>query len=241
MENLAFPSFNLCKNMFDLSQQYIAVLDISSRFVYLNNRHADVIGYQAKEEALGISYHEFKCNAVENHQLFTRQDVEVLSLKKSIIFLSYYCLHNNIWRLLYGEKSPILNQEGEAINIFSATQDITSANLIDLSRFLVNDNQLNTKKIKQKSFTYYISKDEDSFAISKKEQEVLFFFIRGKNAQEISNILSRSKRTIEMHIEVLKEKLQVFTKSQLIEKAIMLGYMTKIPETLLAQCKLASS
>ncbi len=242
MENASpAPLYSIYKNIFDLSHQYIGILDSNSRFVYINKRHAEIVGYKTSEEALGTSYNQFKCDAGENHHIFREQDLEVLTSAKPVTFLSYYCLNNNTWRLLYGEKSAILNQSGQVANIFSTTQDITTANLVDLSRFLIQNSEISSKKIEQKSFTYYILKDTDNFDISKKEQEVLFFFIRGKSAQEISQILCRSRRTIEMHIDTLKTKLQVLTKSQLVEKAIMLGYITKIPDTLLTQYKLAFS
>ncbi len=236
--SLSASLYYLYKNIFDCSNQYIGILDTHSQFTYLNKKYADVIGYKSTEDALGTSYNQFKCQAVEKSNIFREQDIEVLTTTKPLTFLSYHRYRDDAWRLLYGEKSSILNEEKKLVGIFSTAQDITISNLVDISRFLIQDAEKNFGKIEQKAFTYYISKENDSFDISIKEQEVLFYFIRGKSAVEISTILCRSKRTVEMHIETLKEKLHVMTKSQLIEKSIIHGYMAKIPESLFINSKL---
>jgi DNA-binding CsgD family transcriptional regulator len=88
-----------------------------------------------------------------------------------------------------------------------------------------------TSKIKHQSFIYYINPINNKYSISRKELEILFYFIRGKTASEIALILNRSKRTIDMHIESIKNKFVVENKSHLIEKAMIEGYMNLLPET----------
>ena len=51
--------------------------------------------------------------------------------------------------------------------------------------------------------------------------------------QDIANIMCRAKRTIDVHIESIKFKFSVENKSHLIEKAMIEGYMTMIPQHLL--------
>lgn len=79
-----------------------------------------------------------------------------------------------------------------------------------LSRFFQNNN------------TSLISKEKNILILSKKEKTCLFYLVQGKSAEEIAIILSRSKRTVEGHIENIKQKLNCSKISQL---AYMLGKM----------------
>jgi DNA-binding CsgD family transcriptional regulator len=56
--------------------------------------------------------------------------------------------------------------------------------------------------------------------LSPREQTCLYYYIHGKSPREISSILFLSKRTIEQHMENIKIKLNVLTKSELIEKVL---------------------
>jgi DNA-binding NarL/FixJ family response regulator len=68
--------------------------------------------------------------------------------------------------------------------------------------------------------------------LTARQQEVLFFIIRGKSARQIGTILNLSTRTIESHIENMKAHFLVKSKSELIAKSIMNGYANFMPKTL---------
>jgi len=213
----------------------MGILDLNSNFISLNEEYANVIGYPTTYEALGLSYNAFKGDAAEKSEIFREQDLGVLKTHAPLIFLSYHRYYKGSWRLLYGEKTCIFDDDHHPVGIFSHAKDITEAKLIDVSRFLLRaglqKNHLG--KITQQPFTYYITQDNDRFMLSRKEKEILFYFIRGKTAQEIADIFCRAKRTIDMQIESIKNKFTVSNKSSLIEKAIFEGYMNTIPESLL--------
>ena len=59
-----------------------------------------------------------------------------------------------------------------------------------------------------------------NFKLTKRENTCLFYMVRGKTAKEIAGLLFISKRTVEKHIEHIKNKFNCTTKSQLIEKVI---------------------
>lgn len=61
--------------------------------------------------------------------------------------------------------------------------------------------------------------------LSKRQDEILRFIIHGKTIKEISKILQLSPRTIGHYFETVKMKLNVSTKSELINKAIDMGYI----------------
>ncbi|MES2204715.1 MAG: LuxR C-terminal-related transcriptional regulator [Pseudomonadota bacterium] len=225
----------LHRDVLNYSNAYVAILDNDSKFISLNNKYAKVIGYQDPGQVLGLSYDRFKCEAAEKACVFRDQDISVLTTHEPLFFLSYHRYSDDDWHLLHGEKTCVFNHEKKVIGTFSKSTDITESGFVDISRFLLKNSKKHFGKMAKEAFTFYITQEKDIFNLSRKEQEVLFYFIRGKTSQEIAQILSRSKHTIDMHVESIKNKLDVLNKSQLIEKAIIEGYMNKIPETLLRE------
>ncbi len=61
--------------------------------------------------------------------------------------------------------------------------------------------------------------------ITEKEAECLYWLSEGKTSDEIGIILDRSNRTVEKHIEHIKEKLNCYTKSDLMK--LCLSYNIK--------------
>ena len=77
---------------------------------------------------------------------------------------------------------------------------------------------------------YYIKRKLDTFQLTERESECLFYLLRGKSTKFIANILNISCRTIEFHIDNIKAKFSCRSKSELICTAMQKGYMTIIPD-----------
>lgn len=210
----------------------IAIMDTNSKIVCVNKPFNQIVGFKNPEYAYGLSYEDFHGEACEFADIFIQQDQKVLATQSSLTYVSYHQYAEGKWRLLYGEKNVILDKQQNIAGLFIRSKDITDHQLFDISRFLIHEQNNKFAKLQKKAFTYYINQQDLACILSKKEQEVLFYFIRGKTAQDIADILCRSKRTIEMHLESIKEKFQVPNKAALIEKAIVDGFMNVIPQSI---------
>ena len=71
--------------------------------------------------------------------------------------------------------------------------------------------------------------------LSERGADVFFYLIYGNTGKETACKLGISFRTIECHIDTLKQKFQCDRKSALIEKAINLGYLNFLPSNLINQ------
>lgn len=60
-------------------------------------------------------------------------------------------------------------------------------------------------------------------ALSKREQQCLGWIARGKSSWEMAQIMAISERTVNFHIENVKRKLDVRSRSQLVYNAAVLG------------------
>lgn len=200
------------------------VMSVDSKYIRVSDNALSLIGYKDQDQIFETDYADMPCQAAESAEKFKKEDQ--LALSQEIKILSYHHFNDN-WNILLGHKKPII-QEGEAIGTLANFIDITQSNIIDLSRFLFQNN----RKIKKKQFSYIIQNTSEFHGLTKKEQECLFFFIRGHTYGEISKILQIAITTVQTHIEHIKQKFNVKTRSQLIEKAVHLGFLGIIPESL---------
>ncbi len=77
--------------------------------------------------------------------------------------------------------------------------------------------------------SYEIINQDMKFDLTSRELECLFYTLRGMTAKSVARKLNISPKTVEFHLENLKDKFNCRTKSELIAKAIDLGYLDKIP------------
>lgn len=68
------------------------------------------------------------------------------------------------------------------------------------------------------------------YHLTKREFETLYYLIRHFNSKEIAKILEISHRTVESHIQSIKNKLKVTSVTQIVQFAIAHGYTKPIPE-----------
>lgn len=229
MNIIKFLTDNLLNSMND----YVSVLDNECNFIQVNHIQMNIMGYQSNIDILGRSYHQFKGISTSVAETFLEEDKALLKKNKPLRYLSYREYSDGKWHLLLGDKSCILDNENQVAGIFSQAKDITNDNLIDFSRFMFDENEKYAKKPNNSGFDYIISHENDIGGLSKKEMVVLFYFLRGKSAREIANIICRSEKTINFHLETIKSKFNVNSKSSLIEKAIYNGFMNILPSEIL--------
>lgn len=212
---------------------YACILDKNSNIILMNDKHIAIIGQKDKKNVLGYGYECYR--GVQDCALesFYAQDKCLIEQKKTLRFLSYRLYADKKWHLLIGSKSCFFDKNGEAVEIFSESKDITNYKLVDISRFVYASCYVGTKKSNFNGFELIIKDDQDDVGLTQKECIILFFLLRGKSFREISELISRSEKTVTFHIENMKVKFNVSSKSSLIEKAICLGYMNMLPQALI--------
>ncbi len=114
---------------------------------------------------------------------------------------------------------------------------LTHTNVVDNLAALEISNLLDLKRFNYNEGTIKSAKFFAEIKLSIREEECLFYFIRGKSVKMIGLLLDISSRTVEKHIESLKQKFSCKYKSDLIDKAFELGYLYHIPNSLLSKIK----
>lgn len=199
--------------------------DMQFVFTSINKEFARLLGFQSPEEALGKSDFEIPCAYSEYADIFRANDKQVIAGNATVKFIEIQQMANLDWKILFVVKSPSLEEnkivgtEGYCIDIteifsqFSLINEITGSNHLTPKTVLLD------------------SKIED-ISLTPRQSECLFFLLRGKTAKEIGKIINLSYKTIEYHIDLLKDKFQCQNKKTLIEKAIAQGFLNTLPTCL---------
>ena len=77
-------------------------------------------------------------------------------------------------------------------------------------------------------YRYYLNKTKP-FQLTAREAEILFYLTRGKSTKVIANIIRRSARTVDHHIERIREKFGCASRTELVSMAIKYGCMDMLP------------
>lgn len=148
--------------------------------------------------------------AIEVHQ----NSLEVIS-KRHQKQIEEIVLVNGVWKHFLSCKNPLFDSHGNVVGLAGASIEVSKNCQTKIVETYL-------EKI-EKIITFNSNKSFPKLA--KREIECLYFMIRGMTAKQIGKLLNLSFRTIETYIENMKLKLNCCNRSELIGKAIDLGYI----------------
>ena len=94
---------------------------------------------------------------------------------------------------------------------------------------MIRKNKLYISNIMSEQMVHFVvndswSQNDESVVLSKREQEVVKFFAKGKSCKEIAELLSISHYTVRNHITRIKQKLAVKKDIDIVKYALRRGY-----------------
>ena len=200
--------------------------DLNSKYLHISKRFCNYLGWKDKSY-YGKTDYDIPCRACEYADGFIEFDKKVLVSGNNLITLDVMPYADG-WRVFMLEKKLLEDKTGVSGNAI----DITNTPLFSPA-ILLHSNNCKYTDVFEKPTSYILSEEHAPLPITKQQQICLFYLVRGKSAKEIAHILGKSARTIEKHITQLKEKLECYSKSQLIEKAIDSGFFFYIPKQII--------
>lgn len=208
----------------------LAAKNQDSVYLAVSQEVADIVGWKDAQRSIGKSDYDLSCGAVENASQMINLDRQVFQKKKKMVSLEVH-QYKTGWKSLLAERNPFKSRNLDAFQLLTYSVDITNSALANNSIVLSKID----KKIVPKTSTYILTSDYISLPLTERQQICLFLLIRGKTAKNIASILNISIKTIEEHTAKIKQKMNCFSKSQLIEKAIDNGFLFYIPQQILHQ------
>lgn len=209
-------------------------VDLNSKFKYVNQAYCNLVGVENPESLIGRSVADLPCRASEQADLFWNEDKKVLQTRKNCTFLNITQLANDEWKVITLEKTPIVNLDQEVGSILFK---IDEKNNMFMKSYGLQLQKAVNKQIQAYDVapSTFIISPADASRLTEKEQECLFYLLLGKTYKEIAETQSVSQRTIIDHIERLKMKFNCQSKSELIGRAIELGFNYHIPSSIFNQ------
>jgi DNA-binding CsgD family transcriptional regulator len=204
--------------------------NLDSTFISMSHDFARLLGWKSEHDCPGKTDYDIPCQASEFAHEFVKMDKQVFETGKRLLALDVqnYSAGRG---LVLSEKNPVKDQNGKIVAFFHPCIDVTKVSIFRAYACLHQfDSKFTGNTFKQTS--YILTKAHSPLPLTDKQENVLFLLVRGKTSKEIANILHISPRTVECHIDALKNKLKCLYKSDLIEKAIDNGFLYYVPEDL---------
>lgn len=217
--------------MIDRTPGICACKDESSTFLYANHAFKQLYGLDPEQDVRGLTDYDLPHEAASNADAFRQQDKHVIKRQISITTLNVHRFQGESRAFLVCKK-PFADSESKIRGVWFQGIEITMANagaMASAQGGLLHKH-VAISGLSQGSFV--IADSDSNLDMTTRESEVLYFLLRGGTAKRIANALSISTRTAEQYIDALKNKFGVRTKSDLIERAISMGYWYFAPNSL---------
>jgi len=205
--------------------------DINSRYLMGNKNTAQLFGFSNEEELIGITDREIRCKAAEYADLFIKQDKKVLEDQIPYAVLDIHPYVDDQIKTLLINKSLLISHDKKIIGISCHCIEVNNLILNEITKYLgkLDPVTASGRWVSKKAANYYLNSQYPNLHLTNRQSECLFHLIRGRSAKEIARVLKLSVRTVESHIEDIKNKMDCCHKSEIVEKAIEKGFVEIIP------------
>ncbi len=211
----------------------ISFVDLQDRYTVVTDRVARLCGFRTAAAMIGRKDQELKCAVAKRAPQFQEENHSVIDRRAPKVFMDIAGPYaDDQFYVIYYERVPLFDAVNEVKGVATFAHFYSPDQFQKLSHFLF----LSSKKYLDngEEARYLLTEaQDDELNLTQREMECLYFILRGKTAAEMGRILNISIKTIEFHMTNLKDKFRVFSKSSLIEKALHLGYLFRIPKSLI--------
>ncbi|MEM1244541.1 MAG: LuxR C-terminal-related transcriptional regulator [Pseudomonadota bacterium] len=200
---------------------YVFWKDNQSTYLGSNQYFAKAAGFNHPDELIGLKDTDLPwCELAAQMSHADR-----LAIDQPQMILEIPLIADASCPLVITQKKPLYDHNTLIGMIGFSFVNQTKSILAELSRLIGN-----LKNYKDQNF---LVQNDSNSKLTRRQQECLYYLLRGNTIREIAKNLNLSARTIETHMVHIKNIFAVRTKSQLIEKAIEQGYLNCIPRSLL--------
>jgi len=210
----------------DLSHRMAGIIsekDINSTITACNDVFLKYAGVANEDKILGYTDHDFPWH--DYAKLYRIHELDALSGNHYSTIIPFKDYTDNELIFLH-TKVQKHDHAGNVIGIQCQAIEILNPDTIKLTKLLEKYSPATQKR-------YCIGAPLATLPkLSPIEQEILFYLVRNKPLNAIANILISSTRKIEYYINKLKQKFDCHSKNELIDLAIMKGYLEVLPISL---------
>jgi len=201
----------------------IGIKDLNSVYLGGNDLLAAYMGYDNCHDIIGATDHDINSSMVALADNFITQDKKALA-NDITQHLDMGIYPDGQFRAAVSTKKKLTDDNESIIGTIFYRVDLHYSQLSKIKE---------TIDIKTRPRYYHIGTPDINIHFSEREQEVIYYLLRGYTAKETGHKIYLSPKTIEYHIAQLKNKCHCNSKSSLIEKLIDLGLLYMIPSAII--------
>jgi len=217
------------ENIYSLAEQYSHIISqlpglfllksCDSKYFGFSPQFSNLLGWKNQQECIGRSDADLPCQASELAEVFVQEDREtLLNGDTKQLHLTKYCDENV--KIFITNKKRLVSKNNEVIGIVVYDEDVTYHPVIqkmavdEMVKMRAYTSNKAEHALKMKIIPCY-----KGLNLSIRESEVLYYLIRKESLKIISGLLNISTRTVEKHTQNIMEKLECYSRKQLIEFA----------------------
>ena len=221
------------QQMFQCLPGFIFVKDEQCRIIFTNDFSAKIYGFDDAESMLGVDPHDYRCPVVEAADEFIKQDKQVLHSQSLLTILNIQVYADNRQRILLTQKVPFCVEPLGFVGSMSHCTELQSDTMQKIAGLLAQSDQHYYDQQTEVNRSYNVVDDIEVCELSPRQLECLFYLIRGNTAKETGRHLGITSRTVEAHLNRIKQKWQVSRKSDVIDCAINKGLLSYVPKAII--------
>jgi DNA-binding CsgD family transcriptional regulator len=205
-------------------QGEVSILDVDQVYHHITPLQNNVLGYSQKPGGIiGKTNFDIQAPVVELAPQFFSECQSVIERKVGMVFFcSGKFAKNEIINYVYSI-SPIMNHDKKALGIIVAGERLCGhSNALTAIQYLYDKIGIITN---YKTFLMI----EGYPHLTQKESQCLYWLLRGRSAGQTADILFLSRRTVESHLESIKNKYSCKTKAELHDYCCHSGFLSIFP------------
>lgn len=225
---------NLNRFINEANDFFACLKNRDSKFVDGNEFSRKFLGYKNRERMVGSDDYHVPSKLAELADTFVHQDKEILSGSMCCMdFITHGPSSNGDMVTLLGKKRAVSCPITEEVGVFIYASDIS--NNIKLRNMILLSNKKFFPKQKDEDiqFSVVIQNSYPKINTTIRETEALFYTLRGCSTKEIAIKMNISHKTVERHIDNIRERSGNLSKSELIEQCISEGMVDIFPSFLI--------
>ncbi|MED7820227.1 MULTISPECIES: hypothetical protein [unclassified Francisella] len=208
-----------------LPQQSLIIKDIESKYIYVSNYWAKLIGISPDHLINKDLWLPLYDNDPNIEKIVRQEEKDVIENKKVRIALKINRLQNKLTPYIT-HKLPIINSK--------------TNNVVGVFCYCLGIGKINIETILQNALTTSVRQTNDSIMLSRREKQVIYLFMANLSSQEIASVISKidkkkiTKSTIDsLFNDQLYIKFSVYSRPELYKKLQVMGFDNLIPQELL--------